>query len=158
MEAITDAVQSYSQLCADYYDRQGLAGAAAAEVLPSAAPEAADADAEDTSFSVNEVLFGLMSERDKLAELSNLLGKLQFAQEGRDETMAGEVTEEITALSRHLPEEFQVLNLLAAAREATGRGSRLAQLYLDRCFRLSDGDTATAQSLEAQIRELWGEG
>ena len=26
MEGITDAVQSYSQLCADYYDRQGLAG------------------------------------------------------------------------------------------------------------------------------------
>ena len=158
MEAITDAVQSYSQLCTDFYDRQGLAGAASAEVLPSASPEAAEADAEDASFSVNEVLFGLMSERDKLAELSSLLGKLQFAQEGRDETMTSEVTEEITALSRHLPEEFQVLNLLAAAREATGRGSRLAQLYLDRCFRLSDGDTATAQSLEAQIEELRGEG
>ena len=99
-----------------------------------------------------------MSERDKLAELSRLLGKLQFAQEGSDASMTGEVTEEITALSRHLPEEFQVLNLLAAARETTGRGSRLAQLYLDRCFRLSDGDTTTAQSLEAQIRELKGEG
>ena len=158
MEAITDAVQSYSQLCADFYDRQGLAGAASAEVLPSASGQVENTEPEDTSFSVNEVLFGLMSERDKLAELSNLLGKLQFAQEGRDENMAGEVTEEITALSRHLPEEFQVLNLLAAAREATGRGSRLAQLYLDRCFRLSDGDTATAQSLEAQIRELRGEG
>ena len=159
MESITDAVQSYSQLCADYYDRQGLAGAAAAESIPSeAAAEAQPGADSDTSFSVNEVLFGLMSERDKLAELSNLLGKLQFAQEGRDETMAGEVTEEITALSRHLPEEFQVLNLLAAARQATGRGSRLAQLYLDRCFRLSDGDTATAQSLEAQIEELRGEG
>ena len=27
-----------------------------------------------------------------------------------------------------------MLNLLAAASEATSRGSRLAQLYLDRCF------------------------
>ena len=169
MESITDAVQSYSQLCADFYDRQGLSGAPASESIPPGAGTglgvgagaAAEAQAEsdtDTSFSVNEVLFGLMSERDKLAELSNLLGKLQFAQEGRDESMAGEVTEEITALSRYLPEEFQVLNLLAAARETTGRGSRLAQLYLDRCFRLSDGDTATAQSLEAQIKELRGEG
>ena len=157
MEAITDAVQSYSDLCAAYYDRQGLPGAAAADSIPSADTQAAGAE-PDTSFSVNEVLFGLMSERDKLAELSNLLGKLQFAQEGRDESMAGEVTEEITALSRHLPEEFQVLNLLAAAREATNRGSRLAQLYLDRCFRLSDGDTATAQNLEMQIEELRGEG
>ena len=158
MEGITDAVQSYSQLCADYYDRQGIGGAPTVESIPAGPSAEADAEPEDTSFSVNEVLFGLMSERDKLAELSSLLGKLQFAQEGRDETMTGEVTEEITALSRHLPEEFQVLNLLAAAREATGQGSRLAQLYLDRCFRLSDGDTATAQSLEAQIRELRGEG
>ena len=159
MEGITDAVQSYSQLCADYYDRQGLASAPTAESIPAAASQEPEAETpSDTSYSVNEVLLGLMSERDKLAELSNLLGKLQFAQEGRDDNMAGEVTEEITALSRHLPEEFQVLNLLAAAREATGRGSRLAQLYLDRCFRLSDGDTTTAQNLEAQIRELRGEG
>ena len=158
MESITDAVQSYSQLCADFYDRQGIGAAPTVESIPSGASPEAEPEQEDSSFSVNEVLFGLMSERDKLAELSNLLGKLQFAQEGRDESMAGEVTEEITALSRHLPEEFQVLNLLAAARQATGRGSRLAQLYLDRCFRLSDGDTTTAQSLEAQIEELRGEG
>ncbi len=157
MEGITDAVQSYSQLCSDYYDRQGLASPPPAEGLPSATPSEAGVE-EDTSYSVNEVLFSLMSERDKLAELSRLLGKLQFAQEGSDDNMTGEVTEEITALSRHLPEEFQVLNLLAAAREATSRGSRLAQLYLDRCFRLSDGDTASAFSLEAQIEELKGGG
>ncbi|MYC31045.1 MAG: hypothetical protein F4X65_13290 [Chloroflexi bacterium] len=159
MESITDAVQSYSQLCADFFGRQTLSGTAGTESIPPGTATEAQAEPDsDTSFSVNEVLFGLMSERDKLAELSNLLGKLQFAQEGRDESMTGEVTEEITALSRHLPEEFQVLNLLAAARETTGRGSRLAQLYLDRCFRLSDGDTTTAQSLEAQIEELRGEG
>ena len=158
MEGITDAVQSYSQLCADYYDQQGIGGAPAVESIPAGSSTEADTEPEDTSYSVNEVLLSLMSERDKLAELSRLLGKLQFAQEGSDASMTGEVTEEITALSRHLPEEFQVLNLLAAARETTGRGSRLAQLYLDRCFRLSDGDTTTAQSLEAQIRELRGEG
>ena len=158
MEGITDAVQSYSQLCADYYDQQGIGGAPAVESIPAAPSGEAGGEPEDTSYSVNEVLLSLMSERDKLAELSRLLGKLQFAQEGSDASMTGEVTEEITALSRHLPEEFQVLNLLAAARETTGRGSRLAQLYLDRCFRLSDGDTTTAQSLEAQIRELRGEG
>ena len=112
----------------------------------------------DASFSVNEVLFSLMSERDKLAELSRLLGKLQFAQEGQDEGMTGEVTEEITALSRHLPEEFQVLNLLAAAQEANSQGSRLAQLYLDRCFRLSDGDMGSVAALDVEIRELRREG
>ena len=157
MESITDAVQSYSELCNDFYDRQGIAGAPVAESIPAAPAPEAEAES-DNSYSVNEVLLSLMSERDKLAELSRLLGMLQFAQEGSDANMTGEVTDEITALARHLPEEFQILNLLAAAREATGRGSRLAQLYLDRCFRLSDGDTNTVQNLEAQIEELRREG
>ncbi len=164
MESTTDAVQSYSRLCADYFDR----GRAAAPPLREGGAPGAAATAEagtgtetgaesDASYQVNEVLFSLMSERDKLAELARLLGKLQFAQEGQDDGMTGEVTEEITALARHLPEEFQVLNLLAAARDATAQGSRLAQLYLDRCFRLSDGDASSAQVLEAQIAELRGQ-
>ena len=157
MESITDAVQSYSELCNDFYDRQGIAGAPVAESIPAAPAPEAEAES-DNSYSVNEVLLSLMSERDKLAELSRLLGMLQFAQEGSDANMTGEVTDEITALARHLPEEFQILNLLAAAKETTGRGSRLAQLYLDRCFRLSDGDAVSAQSLQAQIEELRGEG
>ena len=160
MEAITDAVESYAQLYTDYIDRLGLAAgtpSAAVAVAAGADSHAADADT-DNSYSVNEVLFSLMSERDKLTELSRLLGKLQFAQEGRDESMAGEAAEEINALARHLPTEFQVLNLLAAAREATAQGSRLAQLYLDRCFRLSDGDAHRARELDAAIAELRGEG
>ena len=162
MEAITEAVEAYSQLYSDYIDRLGLPGGPpvpAGAIPGGAGGSAVDPDDEtDTSYSVNEVLFSLMSERDKLTELSRLLGKLQFAQEGRDETMAGEATEEIAALARHLPPEFQVLNLLAAAREATAQGSRLAQLYLDRCFRLSDGDGDRARELDAAIAELREEG
>ena len=162
MEAITEAVEAYAQLYSDYSDRLGLTGGSPAAVgaIPGGGGSSAVVDADDesdTSYSVNEVLFSLMSERDKLTELSRLLGKLQFAQEGQDENMAGEATEEIAALARHLPAEFQVLNLLAAAREATARGSRLAQLYLDRCFRLSDGDGDRARELDAAIAELRGE-
>ena len=155
MESTTEAVQAYAQLCADYFDRGSVSAPPQRAAVGSPEADAADSD---TSYQVNEVLFSLMGERDKLAELSRLLGKLQFAQEGRDANMTGEVTEEITALSRHLPEEFQVPNLLAAAREATAKGSRLAQLYLDRCFRLSDGDAGSAQALAAQIAELQREG
>ena len=95
-----------------------------------------------------------MSESDKLAELSRLLGKLRFAQDGQDTAMMGEVSEEITALARYLPEEFLVPNLLAAAQDASQNGSQLAQLYLDRCFRLSAGDSSRVQALEEQIRSL----
>ena len=95
-----------------------------------------------------------MSESDKLAELSRLLGKLRFAQEGNDSDTISEIKDEVGALSRHLPEEFRVTSLLSAAQDSSPRGLEIAQLYLDRCFRLSEGDTSTARELEAKINAL----
>ena len=150
MEAVTEAVQAYFQL---YSDAMGSLGAGQLE--PAAEPVSPDGEPDDDrAFAVNEVLFGLMSERDKLGELSQLLGKLRFALEGQDSEGAGEASEEISTLARHLPEEFQITSLLAVAQDISQKGSRLAQLYLDRCFRLSDGDVSTAQALEEQIRTL----
>ena len=152
MEAVTEAVQAYSQL---YVESMG--GVGAVEVGSPVELEASEGEsAEDRSYDVNEVLFSLMSERDKLGELSRLLGKLRFAVEGNDSQGADEVGEEINTLARHLPDEFQVPSLLAVAQDTSQRGSRLAQLYLDRCFRLSDGDVNSAQDLEEQIRTLKG--
>ena len=149
MEAVTEAVQSYSQLCAGYLSPQESVAA------PSAQPDPGEATAEeDTSYRVSEVLFGFMSESDKLTELSRLLGKLRFAQEGQDSSMVSEATEEIRALARHLPEEFWVSSLLAAAQDASQQGSRLVKLYLDRCFRISAGDHGSAEALAREIRSL----
>ena len=96
----------------------------------------------------------MMSESDKLAELASLMGKLRFAVEGRDAGTIDEVSEEITTLARHLPEGFKLLTLLTVAKDTSQKGSRLAQLYLDRCFRLSAGDFSRAQSLDAEIQSL----
>src|SRR5918992_1320688 len=147
MEAVTEAVQSYSQLCGDFFNQ---ASAGEREALETGR-EGAN---EGVSYQVNEVLFSLMSENDKLTELSRLLGKLRFAQEGHDTAVMREVTEEIAALGRHLPEEFQVPSLLVAAQDASAKGAKLAQLYLDRCFRLSAGDSSSVHSLDGQIQSL----
>ena len=153
MESVTEAVQEYSRICDDFFNGDApvatpLVESNAGEVL----------EAEDTSFQVNEVLFSFMSENDKLTELSRLLGKLRFAQEGQDSGMGNEASGEITSLARYLPAEFQMTNLLAAAQDASQRGSKLAQLYLDRCFRLSAGDSGSAQDLEEEIQSLEGQG
>ena len=155
MESVSDAVSKYAEL----YSAAGKSAATAGEVVsvsdsqPLEDPE----DAPDASLSVNEVLFSFMSEGDKLSELARLLGQLRFAVEGSDGAAAGEVGEEIRALARHLPDEFQVSNLLAVAQDTSERSSQLAKLYLDRCFRLSAGDTGQAAELEAEIRRLQGE-
>ena len=151
MEAVTEAVQEYSRR---YTECLGSPSSA-----PGLAPSTEGRPAEreggdDRSLQVNEVLLSLMSEIDKLGELSRLLGKLRFAVEGNDVREAEEAGEEISALGRHLPEDFQVPALLAVARDTSQKGSRLAQLYLDRCFRLSAGDVESAKALEEEIQSL----
>lgn len=146
MESVSEVVETYSQLCAQYFN----------QATPPGLSDRDDGgrESEDTSYQVNEVLFSLMSESDKLADLSRLLGKLRFAQDGQDNAMMEEVTEEITTLARYLPKEFLVSSLLTAAQDASRNSSRLAQLYLDRCFRLSAGDSSSVQALEEQIQSL----
>ncbi len=160
MEAVTQAVQAYSQLCTSYFSapEAGQLDSGAPRGSPGKSVPGAEPAPQDRSYQVNEVLYGLMSEGDKLAELSRLLGRLRFAQEGQDAATVGEVNEEIAALGRHLPDSFQVAGLLAAAQDLSSRGSRLAQLYLERCFRLSAGDSPSAQALEEQIRGLQAPG
>ena len=121
---------------------------------PAAAPTSQPQEEDDSSYQVNEVLFSLMSEGDKLAELAKFMGKLRFAVEGHDQETAEEASQEITTLAKHLPEEFQLANLLTLAKDTTPKSSKLAQLYLDRCFRLSAGDSASVQNLEAEIAAL----
>jgi hypothetical protein len=158
MESVTEAVSSYGELYAAAGKSATVVGGEAAAEEPEGLPSAEEPEEElDSSFNVNDVLFSFMSEGDKLSELSRLLGRLRFAVEGADNAAADEAGEEIAALARHLPEEFRVANLLAVARDTSERSSQLAKLYLDRCFRLSAGDTGVAADLEAEIRRLQGE-
>lgn len=163
METATEAVQTYSSLCSDALTMTGTPaeGAAAAladefvqpqETVPVPPPE--PAEEPDDSYNVNEVLFSFMNESDKLAELSRLLGRLRFAVDGSDQATTDEVGEEITVLARHLPEDFQVRDLLDVARDNSQKSSQLAKLYIDRCFRLSAGEAEAAQELEDQIMLL----
>ena len=160
MEVVAEAVQEYSRLCDKFFDIPAPADAhpeTTAGAIPLGSSNAPAVE-EDSSYQVNEVLFSFMSQSDKLTELSRLLGKLRFAQEGHDSATVGEATAEIQSLARYLPEEFQVAGLLAAAQDVSRQGTRLAQLYLDRCFRLSAGDSGSADELDQEIQSLESSG
>ena len=162
METATEAVQVYSSLCSDGLAMTGTPAEGASEALadelghlqetvPTPAPAPEPVEEPDDSYNVNEVLFSFMSESDKLAELSKLLGRLRFAVDGADQAASDEVGQEITVLARHLPEDFQVRELLDVARDNSEKSSQLAKLYIDRCFRLSAGDAEAAKELADQI-------
>ena len=57
-------------------------------------------------------------------------------------------------LSRHLPENFRVNDLLDVAKDNSDKSSQLAKLYIDRCFRLSAGEKSEADELAIQIQLL----
>jgi len=137
IEAANEAVQRYAQLWTDYLER---------------AP--APAEVEEGGMAVSEVLYSLMSERDKLTEMAKLVGKLRFAVEGQDSALIEETKEEIRLLAKYLPKEYEVERLLEAAQQPRPKGGELARLYLERCYRLSDGREEEARELEKQIKVL----
>jgi hypothetical protein len=142
MQVVADVVRQYAQLWADY-------------TKPAIT---ADAEEEGDGSRVNEVLYSLLNVQDKLAELSKLVGKLRFAAEGNDREMGAEMEAEISVLGRYLPEHYYIPRILQAAMDSSARGTQLAQLYLERAYKLSHGDDAAAHDLEAQIDALMASG
>jgi hypothetical protein len=158
MEAVTSAVQAYadawseSATSASAVGPSDARGDAAAPHPDRAIPGASSTDREESDgMGVNEVLWSFMSEGDRLAEMGRLLGRLRFAQEGNDGAAVEEITDEMTALGRQFPDEFKIAALVAAASDITPEGARLAQLYLERCYRLSAGDAEQVRRIDGEI-------
>ncbi len=160
MESVAMAVQEYSDAWSQAAGESGAGSLPADDAtIPLGSPGALLGDAPLTgggadALGVNEVLWSFMSEGDRLAEMGRLLGRLRFAQEGNDASAIADITSEMTALGRHLPDEFGIDTLVAAAGDTTPRGAQLAQLYLDRCYRLSSGDTEQVRRIDEAIRNL----
>ena len=140
MEAVGELVRQYAQL---WTDRPG-----------ALVPTAGTAESEEGQVGVNEVLYSLMNERDRLADLAKLVGRLRFAVEGNDRQTGGEVEEEINILGKFLPESYWVPALLQAVMDSSSKGARMAKLYMDRCYRLNEGDQDGARDLERVLESL----
>ena len=167
MEAVAGAVQEYSDAWKNAAEGVGavsggipaddvalLPGGAGGPATGGDAAAAGDAGGAGDGLGVNEVLWSFLSEGDRLAEMGRLLGRLRFAQEGSDDAAISDITAEMTALGRHLPDEFNIRALVAAATDTGPASGQLAQLYLDRCYRLSSGDAEQVRRIEEAIRNL----
>ncbi|MFQ5860911.1 MAG: hypothetical protein ACE5IG_05100 [Dehalococcoidia bacterium] len=139
IQVVNDLLQQYAQLWSEY--AQAAAPAAAGEAL-----------------AVDEVLYSLLSERDRLGELTKLVGKLRFAVEGRDERAVQEAEEEVRRLGNFLPERYRLDRLLQAVKEPSPKGARLAQLSIERCYKLCDEDYQGVLELERQLEGLESSG
>ena len=145
MHETAEAVQEYQRLY-----RQHADSAQPARSGPKAVEAVGAAD-------VQRVLYELMTERDRLGELSKLVGAMRFAVDGSDTALVDETDAGFEALGQLLPEHYWVARVRAAARDASDVGATLAQVYVERAYKLADEDFAAVELLEKRIRDLGGD-
>ena len=103
---------------------------------------------------INEVLYELMSDGDRLSELTRLVGRLRDASEKAEEQLSKEAEAEINLLARHRPVDHQVGRLIEAAKLIGNRGTTLADLYLQRCFHLVREEYVKLGQVERRLEAL----
>ena len=80
--------------------------------------------------------------------------RLRFAAETQDTQMQGEAKDELQTLARHLPEDYRADRILEVSTDTSEKGTRLAKLYLDRCYSLSEGDNQKVETIDDEISAL----
>ena len=114
-------------------------------------------EAEETEgLAVSDVIYGLMSDSDKLSELSKLIGRLRFAVDGSDDRLISETETEIALVANHLPQSHNISQLVEAVKSNDSRSAELADVYLQRSYHLVHEDYTKLTAIEGRIKELEG--
>jgi hypothetical protein len=138
----TQACSEYGQLYARYKERWPTS--------PSPSQPGPPLDEVD----VNDVVTALLPERARLTEMSRLIGQARYALETHDQHALDEATRSLRRVASSLPEKYRADRLMEAALRTDASGPRLAELYLQRAFKLADEDYIGIPPLDQQIREL----
>ena len=140
MMKVNDVVQAYLEL---YDDGIDLVSGDNKVPIP-----------EKTAYQVNDIMYSMMSESDKLGELTKLVGRMRYAIESDEETLVNETESDLAALSSYLPDTFQLPLLIEWACKEGQRASDIANLYLRRCYHLSLEEYEDLGKVEEQIKAL----
>lgn len=120
---------------------------AMAEAQPAPA-EPLEAPDED------ELRWVLLDERGRIGELAKLTGQLRYAVDGADTHQLTATVRQMERLARQLPEKFRIDEFLRAAQRPGHTGRRLAELYIDRCYKLSNEQYETLADIDQEIAAL----
>ncbi|MBV8821348.1 MAG: hypothetical protein JO123_00995 [Ktedonobacteraceae bacterium] len=148
MQMAAFSSQEYAQLYSTY-----ATSFVAIEPAPAEVDELVPLDDLDT----DELLLRTMSERQKLTELGKLIGTARYALGGRDRALLQDTDKKMRRIADLLADKYRGKDLVAAALDSHERGTKLAQLYLDRAFKLLDEEYADIPNIERAIRELQNE-
>ncbi len=115
--------------------------------------EEPDEDAGPALSEVDEVMYDMMGEADLLGEMSNLVGRLRYASEGRDQSTIDESAARLRAIGRRLPENRRVDRIVDAALSHDEASAELITLYVERAYALLREDYRRVGALDGQIAE-----
>lgn len=104
------------------------------------------------------LLYSVLPERERLEELARRVGTLRYALQGGDTALAETTRKEMRAVAMYLPEKYRVEELIEAASRPDSSGARLAELYIERAYKLASEDYEDISSIEAEIEALLTEG
>lgn len=133
----------YAELYAAYQERS-----------PLSAEEAGPAETPLDDVDVEDVVTSMLPERDRLGELARLIGQARYALDTGDRRLLEEVTASMHRLARSLPEKYRADLLVDAALRRDSTGPHLAELYLQRAYKLLDEDYIGIPPIEQEIRDL----
>jgi hypothetical protein len=144
LHPVSDIGTQYAESCAAFFE-----SSAAREPIEAAepAPAALGTDVED-------LLLQVMPDREKVGRLARLTGTLRYAVEGGDQRQVEETVGEMGRVARHLGDKYRLGELIQAARSTEPRAGQLAQLYVERCYKLAEEDYAALADLDRRIDEL----
>ena len=144
LQPVTDIGAQYAESCSSY-----LATAAELPEAPADEPAGRQSDVD-----VDELLLQVMPDREKVGRLARLTGTLRYAIEGGDTRLIDETVADMQRVSRHLSDKYRPAELIEAARSEDARSPQLAELFLERCYRLVDEDYAALADIDRRIEAL----
>ena len=141
---VNEIVEEYLQI---YEDVFGIFSSDQLEI------EESSSESNNTT-GVNDVLYSLMGDSDRLSELTKLVGKLRYSIQTEEEGLISEAREEIKVLSTFLPDSFEIDKLIQAAVGSNDGSETLTDLYLKRCFHLHREEYAELAAIETEIAAI----
>lgn len=97
--------------------------------------------------------FADMSESDRLAEMTKVVGRLR----DNSGTPAGdEAEDDLVRLTSGMPSKYRAAEIVAPAKIPGERGQQLATLHLQRMYKLLNEEYLDVADIERQIKELQG--
>jgi hypothetical protein len=98
----------------------------------------------------------MMDERARIDEMTRLVGRLRDAVERNIHDELGPVTSLMSRLAATLPPKYRASELVTGASRPGREGRRLAELYLDRCYRLFGEQYEGLAEIDREIAKLDG--